>query len=132
MTLNTYRLLPMGLAALIAGSQAQAAETPSLQQICRAGIAAVIAQDAKAVKVTSVADGVVTTEYTQPINNKVWTQRCRLIGNRVVWAQGEGRWRDGENDGVKVTYTVDGNDIAIRQVSRDGSFNTRKFGLAAL
>jgi hypothetical protein len=32
------------------------------------------------------------------MDNFVWTYRCRVEGNRVVWASEPGRWRDGPKD----------------------------------
>jgi hypothetical protein len=34
----------------------------------------------------------------RPMDNFVWTYRCRIEGNRVVWATEPGRWRDDPKD----------------------------------
>ena len=126
-------LLAFGWATVLgsAASPALAEQVSSEVIICRAALAALMGKDVKSVTVTRIADSVVYTEYVQA-GGKRWNQRCKLVGNRVVWAYGNARWRESANDSTWVTYTIDPNGITIKQVTRDGSFNTRQFELEAL
>ena len=45
--------------------------------------------------------------YARPFDNFVFTYRCRIDGDRVVWADEPGRWRDGPKD-AKVSFEVVG------------------------
>jgi hypothetical protein len=66
--------------------------------ICRTAIAAIMDRDPKLMQTRTVADGIVMLTYARPIDNFVWAYRCRLEGNRVIWANEPGRWRDKAKD----------------------------------
>src|ERR1700736_872019 len=63
--------------------------------VCRTAIAVIMDRDPKLVRATDAPDGVVVLTYARPFDNFVFTYRCRLEGDRVVWADEPGRWRDG-------------------------------------
>jgi hypothetical protein len=64
----------------------------------------------------------VVLTYVRPIDNFVWTYRCRLEGDRVVWADEPARWRDGTRDD-KVSFEIVGAGKQLRIIARhaDGS-----------
>lgn len=66
--------------------------------------------------------------YVRPIDNFVWDYRCRIEGNRVIWASEPGRWRDGPKDD-KVSFEVvgDGRQLRIVDDHGDGSATTELF-----
>jgi hypothetical protein len=91
------------LAALLAalpttGSLVAAAPLFEPEAICRAAIAFIKDRDPKLIKVSLVRDGVFFLTYARPIDSFVWTYRCRIEGNRVVWADEPGRWRNEPKD----------------------------------
>ena len=111
--------LSMALAAL---SPAAAAPAFEVEAICRTAIAAIMDRDPKAMKVTKNAGDLLILTYDRPIDNFIWTYRCRLQGNRVVWASEPGRWRDGPKDDQILFEVVDaGRQLRIIAVHRDGS-----------
>jgi hypothetical protein len=111
--------IPMLLAGL---SPATAAPAFEVEAICRTAIAAIMDRDPKTMKVTKSADGVLILTYDRPIDNFIWTYRCRIDGNRVVWASEPGRWRDGPKDDQILFEVVDaGSKLRIIAVHRDGS-----------
>ncbi|MPR09217.1 hypothetical protein [Microvirga tunisiensis] len=67
-------------------------------------------------------DGDVThVSYNRPSDGSVWSYRCRLEGNRIIWASAEGRWRTHPDDGV-LTYELEGSTkIRIVEAHSDGS-----------
>jgi hypothetical protein len=93
---------PILLALMPAASANPAFET---QTICRTAIAVIMDRDPKQLQATDAPDGVVVLTYARPFDNFVFTYRCRLEGNRVVWADEPGRWRDGAKD-ARVSFEV--------------------------
>jgi hypothetical protein len=74
-------------------------------------------RDPKQLQATDAPDGVVVLTYARPFDNFVFTYRCRLEGDRVVWADEPGRWRDGAKD-AKVTFEFATGDRLRINVSR--------------
>ncbi len=60
------------------------------QAICRTAIASIAGRDPKSIQATRNADGVMFLTYTRPVDNFVWTYRCRIEGNRITWASEPG------------------------------------------
>ena len=81
--------------------------------ICRTAIAAIMDRDPKLMQTRTVADGIVMLTYARPIDNFVWAYRCRLDGNRVIWANDPGRWRDKAKDD-KILFEVVGAGSQLR------------------
>jgi hypothetical protein len=81
--------------------------------ICRTAIAAIMDRDPKLMQATAGPDGVVMLTYARPIDNFVWAYRCRLEGNRVVWANEPGRWRNNAKDD-KILFEVVGSGSQLR------------------
>jgi hypothetical protein len=118
---SSFRMiaLPMLLSGL---SPAAAAPAFEVETICRTAIAAIMDRDPKAMKVTKNAGDLLILTYDRPIDNFIWTYRCRIQGNRVVWASEPGRWRDGPKDDQILFEVVDaGRQLRIIAVRRDGS-----------
>jgi hypothetical protein len=117
----SFRMIafPMLLSGL---SPAAAAPAFEVETICRTAIAAIMDRDPKAMKVTKNAGDLLILTYDRPIDNFIWTYRCRIQGNRVVWASEPGRWRDGPKDDQILFEVVDaGRQLRIIAVHRDGS-----------
>jgi len=95
---------PVLLVLAPAASASPAFETKA---ICRTAIAVVMDRDPKVMQATDAADGVVVLTYARPFDNFVFTYRCKLEGDRVVWADEPGRWRDGIKD-ARVSFEVTG------------------------
>jgi hypothetical protein len=111
--------LPMLLAGL---SPASAAPAFEVEAICRTAIAAIMDRDPKAMKVTKTADDVLILTYDRPIDNYIWTYRCRIDGDRVVWASEPGRWRESPKDDKILFEVVDGGkQLRIIAIHRNGS-----------
>ena len=113
---SVSRLLafPILLALAPVASADPAFETKA---ICRTAIAVIMDRDPKQLQATDAPDGVVILTYARPFDNFVFTYRCRLEDDRVVWADEPGRWRDGAKD-AKVTFEVATGDRLRINVSR--------------
>jgi hypothetical protein len=104
------------LALAPAVSASQAFETKA---ICRTAIAVIMDRDPKLVQAQDAPDGIVVLTYARPFDNFIFTYRCRIEGDRVVWADDPGRWRDDAKD-AKVSFEVAGTGDRLRiTVSRN-------------
>ena len=84
--------------AVAAPSPASAEPAFDARAICRTAIAAITGRDLKLFQATAAPDGVVALTYARPFDNFVWAYHCRLEGNRVIWADEPGRWRQEARD----------------------------------
>ena len=111
-----WTMLSLGL------SPASAAPAFEAEEICRTAIASIADRDPKTMQVTRTADDVLFLTYVRPIDNFVWTYRCRIEGNRVVWASDPGRWReDPKDDKIFFEIVESGSQLRIVASHGDGS-----------
>ena len=105
-----------------------AAESFEPEAICRAAIATIAGRDPKAMQVTRIAGDVLFLSYVRPIDNFIWTYRCKIEGNRVFWAYDPGRWRESPKDD-KVSFEIlgDGKQLRISDHHSDGSTTKELF-----
>jgi hypothetical protein len=98
------------------------------EAICRTAIASIMGRDPKTVQGTRVAGDVLFLSYVRPIDNFVWDYRCKIQGNRVVWASKPGRWReDPKDDKVFFEIVGDGSQLRIVEDYGDGSATKETF-----
>jgi hypothetical protein len=96
--------------------------------ICRTAVASIAGRDPKIMQVTRTVGDVLFLTYVRPIDNFVWTYRCRLEGNRVVWASEPGRWRDDPDDDKVFFEDVGaGRQLRIIESHSDGSSTKQVF-----
>ena len=116
-------------AMLSAGvSPASAAAAFEVEAICRTAIAAIMGRDPKLMQVSRTDGDVLFLTYVRAIDNFVWTYRCRVEGNRVVWASEPGRWRDDPKDDEVLFEVVDaGKQLRIIENHDDGSSTKQVF-----
>ena len=81
--------------------------------ICRTAIAAITGRDLKLFQAADARDGVVALTYARPFDNFVWAYHCRLEGNRVIWADEPGRWRQEAKDD-KIFFEIVGAGAQLR------------------
>jgi hypothetical protein len=93
--------------------------------ICRTAMAAITDRDPKLMQTRTAPDGVVMLTYARPIDNFVWAYRCRLEGNRVVWANEPGRWRDNAKDD-KLFFEVVGAGTQLRIIDNHANGTTTR------
>ena len=120
--LTTFTMLSASI------SLAWAAPSFEVEAICRTAIASIMGRDPKIMQVTRTAGDVLFLTYVRPMDNFVWTYRCRIEGNRVVWAAEPGRWRDDPKDDEIFFEDVDaGKQLRIIQNHGDGSSTKQLF-----
>jgi hypothetical protein len=116
------------LVGYLALSAANAATSFEPEAICRTAIASIMDRDPKLVRVTLVAGDVLFLSYVRPIDNFVWNYRCKIQGNRVVWASEPGRWReDAKDDKIFFEVVGGGKQLRIIEDHGDGSVSKELF-----
>jgi hypothetical protein len=107
---------------------AAAAPAFEVEAICRTAIASIMGRDPKIMQVTQNVCDVLFWTYVRAMDNFVWTYRCRVEGNRVVWATEPGRWRDDVKDDKVLFKIVDaGKQLRIIESHVDGSTTKQLF-----
>lgn len=78
-------------------------------------------RDPKIMRVTRIDGDTLFLSYGRPIDNLIWDYRCKIEGNRVIWASEPGRWREAPKDD-KVFFEVvgDGKQLRIMEDHADG------------
>jgi hypothetical protein len=109
---------------------ADAAPAPRLEVICRAAIGSLMDRDPKAFRVTRTNGDILFLSYVRPIDNFDWTYRCKIRGNRVIWASEPGRWReDPKDDKVSFEIVPGGKQLRIINERGNGSSTKASFDL---
>ena len=104
----------------IAGTQQSIKFTQT--QICRAAIAVAFGQSPGIIKVDRVNAGVIYMHYIRPWDETYWDYKCKIKGNRAIWASPNGRWRD---EVLEFTATKD--KLIVEEKYFDGSKTTESF-----
>ena len=129
-----FALRIVAFVLLLSGmSRASAAPAFEVEAICRTAIASITGRDPKMMQVSLTADGVLFLTYVRPIDYFAWTYRCRIEGNRVLWATDPGRWRDDPSD-TKIFFEIvdDGKQLRIIEDHGDGSSTKQLFDRSAI
>ena len=113
------------LSICLAPAMAEAAPPFAPEAICRTAIASIMGRDPKIVRVTRVTSDVLFLSYVRPIDNFVWAYRCKIEGNRVIWASEPGRWREGPKDD-KVFFEIVGGGKQLRIIENHGDGSATK------
>ena len=103
--------VPVLLVSLPAASAEPAFEPTA---ICRAAMADITGRDLKQFQAKADPDGTIALTYARAFDNFVWAYHCRLEGNRVIWADEPGRWRQEAKDD-KISFEVVGAQLRINR-----------------
>ncbi|MCD8561167.1 MAG: sel1 repeat family protein [Shewanella xiamenensis] len=101
------------------------------QQICIATVAATMGRDPSIIKIDSIQGDITYLSYFRSDDGKHWKYKCKLDGERAMWATDTGRWRTGQYDS-KITFYVNGNELSISERHSDGSDDTKKYNIGQL
>ncbi|WP_145961049.1 hypothetical protein [Sphingosinithalassobacter portus] len=99
-------------------SKATLPHTPTPVQIetaCKDAIAKLFGQPVSIMKATD-QNGFLRVHYNRPDDGKLWTNDCRVEGDRIIWRGVEngapGRWRNGPYDET-ITYQIEGDNVSV-------------------
>ena len=114
-------------------SRSSAAPAFEAEAICRTALASITDRDPKMMQVTLTNGDVLFLTYVRSIDNFVWNYRCRIEGNRVLWASEPGRWRDSPKDEKIFFEVIDGGrQLRIIEDHGDGSRTNQLFDRASI
>ncbi|GAB3969593.1 hypothetical protein GCM10028806_16090 [Spirosoma terrae] len=88
-------------------------------------IASVMGKPANIISVSKSA-GQYIVKYTRPNDSQKFAYKVKIEGNRAIWANLDGRWRDTQYD-ERITFSEVGNKLKITQTFSDGSFDVKLF-----
>lgn len=95
------------------------------EQICKAAIGTLMGRDPLSIRVTEKIGTVVHLYYVRNDGTK-WAYRCRLEGQKIIWATADGRWRTEASD-EKITFRAKSGSLEINQQYSDGSSSKETF-----
>lgn len=114
-----------------AAFDAVAQEASERAMICKAAVATVMGRDPAIIKIGQDGDEIVSLSYRRSGEQKLWSYRCKIVADRVIWAADPGRWRDHPQD-ERITYRADKVKIYIAETYGDGSKTEKSFAKANL
>lgn len=88
-------------------------------KIARYSIAAIMKQQPDIISVKKESDYYIVS-YKRPEDNKEFIYKIKFDGNRIIWGNADGRWRDTKYD-EKITYEEKEGRLGIVQKFEDGS-----------
>jgi hypothetical protein len=120
---------PLAFSILLASLSAASAEPAfETKAICRAAMASITGRDLKLFQAADAPDGTIALTYARPFDNFVWAYHCRLEGNRVIWADEPGRWRqDAKDDKISFEAIGGGAQLRITKTPVNGSATQEVF-----
>lgn len=105
-------------------SESRTATGFSTETICKSGIATRMGRDPSIIAIDELRDGVVFLSYARPEDGTLWSYKCKLDGNRIIWGSKEGRWRTRLMDST-LLYVVQGDTIQVEDHFTDGIYKRR-------
>jgi hypothetical protein len=119
---------PVAFAILLASLSAASAEPAfEAKAICRAALAAITGRDLKLFQAAHAPDGTIALTYARAFDNFVWAYHCRLDGNRVIWADEPGRWRQDAKDDKISFEVIGGTQLRITKTPVSGAATQEVF-----
>ena len=95
--------------------------------VCKAAIAELFGHSPRIMK-TAPFGGVMRVLYRRPDDGKLWTNDCKLEGDRILWRSVDvvpGRWRNDPADEV-LTFKITGKSVELLTIYSDGSMASAK------
>ena len=100
-------------------------ENFTYQDISRYAIASIMGQTAKTIKVIK-KDEIYILSYIRKSDKQKFDYKIKFEGNKILWANLNGRWRNSEYD-EKITFIEKENNINIIQTFDDNSQDIQEF-----
>ena len=97
----------------------------SKEDVARFTISSVMGQPSKKIKVKKEGE-LYYVSYVRKSDSQKFKYKIKIDGNRIVWANIDGRWRDGDYD-ERISFEEADNKLKITQTFSDGSGDTKEF-----
>lgn len=88
-------------------------------------------RDPSSMTVSNIEGPIIGVSYIRKNDGTKWSYKCKIDGNKIVWGNSDGRWRESSEDSV-ITYKLTGNSIVVSETYSDGSKNTKNYKNGAL
>jgi hypothetical protein len=99
----------------------------------QAAIVAMTGRDPKSVEVMRTEGEVIFLSYVRPSDGTRWNNRCKLQGDRVIWASEPSRWRtDPRDEAIYFESGAGGRELKIIQRFADGSSSVETYSALQL
>lgn len=132
---NKFKALTLSIIIGVVSFHANAGEKPIVGKVCKAAVAAMFGRDHKTMKLDEISGDTAYVHYIRPNDNSRWAIKCKLDGDRVIWASNNPdnlkRWRTDPLDDV-VRYSIEGKTLKITQEYTDGSSSSDEYKTSEL
>lgn len=95
------------------------------EDVARFAISTVMGQPSKNIKVR-LENELYYVSYVRNSDSQKFNYKIKIDGKTIVWANVDGRWRDGQYD-EKISFEEADNKIKITQIFSDGSGDSKEF-----
>ncbi|WP_132053115.1 hypothetical protein [Pseudocnuella soli] len=95
------------------------------EDVARFAISSIMGQPPKEVKVQH-ENGLYYVSYKRKSDKQKFSYKIKIDGRTIVWANIDGRWRDGRDD-ERISFEETDNTLKITQGYSDGSGETKEF-----
>ena len=99
--------------------------------ICKAGVATVMGRDPSIMRIDTEVGGVLYLSYVRADDGSLWSNKCKVDGNLIIWASNTGRWRNHPAD-PRLSYRIQAEIIYVEEKYSDGSATKKSFKLDQL
>lgn len=93
--------------------------------IVRFAMSSIMGQPSKTIKV-KVENGLYILSYIRKSDSKKFDYKIKIDGDKILWANLDGRWRDTEHD-EKINFEENAQTIKIKQTFSDNSVDVKEF-----
>lgn len=97
----------------------------SYEDIARYTMSSVMGQPSKIIKVIKNED-LYYVSYIRKSDNQKFSYKIKFDGNKILWANIDGRWRNSEYD-EKISFVEKNNKVSIIQTFSDNSTDIREY-----
>lgn len=97
----------------------------SKEDVSRFAISSIMEQPSMTIKVKS-ENGLYIVSYIRKSDSKKFRYKIRIDGDKILWANLDGRWRNTEYD-EKVSFEENGQTLKIIQTFSDNSVDIKEF-----
>ncbi|TDO69955.1 hypothetical protein EV143_11227 [Flavobacterium chryseum] len=100
-------------------------KTFTYEEIAKYTMASIMGQSPKIIKVIKNGN-LYYVSYTRKSDNKKFDYKIKFTGNKIIWANIDGRWRDSEYD-EKISFRENNQILYIIQSFEDGSEDIEEY-----
>jgi hypothetical protein len=97
----------------------------SKEDVARFTMSSIMGQPSRKIKVRPESD-LYYVSYVRKSDSQEFNYKIKIEGKKIVWANIDGRWRDGQYD-ERISFEENGNKLIINQIYSDGSVDAKEY-----